>query len=382
MEKLKSFKPVMVDDGVHSLNDLLKGFFDFYATIHSSLQSGSPLTICTQNAKIAQQETELDKLTDFINIQDPFDWSHNLTANVTRGIWERFFVECKGSNEILEYAKPPRKSLTKCWGLILLMTKKVIPVLSPKISISGKELLEKSMLELKLFNEQQSNEMPSSEASIKKSIEFVLFLLKECLMFEQLSCEDMSAKKRKRFKVLNQICDQVDSLGLNCSPKRLKINNSSTEAGNAYICVVDEKLNNNQEDTDGAANVIATYQINVPHNTWQGRRAVKRELKQKDSSLSSLELEKLISQKLIDLNQAKPGKEIAFNIVFYLDQTDETKENSSGLKIKFDLIDERESQLELINFTTLVHFLDVYINNCHEKLFNVWNKISAKLIEN
>ena len=68
--------------------------------------------------------------------------------------------------------------------------------------------------------------------------------------------------------------------------------------------------------------------------------------------------------------------------MFYLDQTDETKENSSGLKIKFDLIDERESQLELINFTTLVHFLDVYINNCHEKLFNVWNKISAKLIEN
>ena len=372
-----------MDDSVHSMNDLLKGFFDFYTTIHSSLQTSSPLTICTQNAKFANQETELDKLTDFINIQDPFDWSHNLTANVTRGTWERFFLECKGSNEILEYGKPPRKSLTKCWGLILLMTKKLIPVLSPKISISGKELLEKSMLELKLFNEQQSTEMPNSEASIKKSIEFVLFLLKECLMFEQLSSEDMGAKKRKRFKVLNQICDQVDSLGLNCSPKRLKINNSSAETGNAYICVVDEKLNNNQEESDAtAANIIATYQINVTQNTWQGRRAAKRELKQKNSSLSSLELEKLISQTLIDLNKTKPGKEIAFNIVFYHEQADETKENTCGLKIKFDLIDESGSQLELINFTTLVHFLDVYINNCHEKLFNVWNKNFANLIEN
>ena len=111
----------------NSINDLLKGFFEFYSNFHFS----SNAIICTRSASIIESndKTDLTKISPYINVQDPFDLSHNLTANVSKSTVERFIIECRGSNELLTYSVMPRKSITKCWGLILLMTKKTLPVL-------------------------------------------------------------------------------------------------------------------------------------------------------------------------------------------------------------------------------------------------------------
>ncbi len=223
------------------------------------------------------------------------------------------------------------------------------------------------------------------QVKVRKSVEFVLFLLKDCLMFERLEGDRMIKQTRKRFRGLNQICDQVDLLGLNASPKRLKTaNNSNVEVNkpsNTYVCVFDESLNNNadkleDEDEEGtgtgekSANALS-FQIHTPANTWQGRRAVKRQLKQKQATqVSELEMEKLTSQNLASLNPATGFKPINFKIDFQANAINDR--DLSHLQVKFGLLDEIESQKDLLEFTTLVHFLDVYINNSREKLYGLW----------
>jgi hypothetical protein len=403
LEKLRSFK--LHDSNqinVNCFNDLLKGFFEFYATFKFGSDSKSNVIISTRSCKliITSDRENLSRITDIINIQDPFDLSHNLTANVSKNTVEKFQNECAGSNELLSYSEQPRRSSTKCWGLMLLMTKKSLPVVAnnTKNLLVSKELVENSLHQLRLSDEKvikdcvESKENGNCEFKVQKAIDFVVFLLRDCLIFEHLEGDRLITRNKKRIRALNQICEQVDSFNLNCSPKRLKIaNNTSIDQNkptNTYVCVFDENLNNNvnnnheefEEDENESgkllsSKVIASYQFSANMNTWQGRRSIKRDLKQKSTSenINEIDLEKMTSQKLASMNTAANMKSINFKIDFLNENLQE--KSSKNLKIKFGLLDDIENQNDLIQFTTLVHFLDVYINNCRDKLYDLWNKV-------
>jgi hypothetical protein len=381
-------------------NNLLKGFFEFYASFEFSSPT-NPHILCTRSAQLLStaEKNDLTKTSAFINVQDPFDLSHNLSGNISKNTVERLIAECKGSNELLAYSSAPRRSLNKGWGLILLMTKKALPVLSPtsaaKSSAVNKDI-EKSLVKLKLFDDtnesKQQQETKTNDFTVRKAIEFVLFLFKDCLLFEQLEGERMITKRKKRLRVLNQICDQVDSLGLNCSPKRLKTANASSDPNKpTFVCVFDENLNNNSktnedeerdEEEDGAK-IVASFQIHARGNTWQGRRAVKRSLKQALPSLNNFELEVLTSRKIMELSSSQGQRGFNFRIRFSVikqennltEKINESSANSyANLQIKFDLLDEVDNQSDLIEFTTLVHFMDVFINNSFENCFTSWTR--------
>jgi hypothetical protein len=400
------------------LDELLRGFFDFYATFQfhphplssppsfaASAASHNAFIISTRKAQVmhSTRDTHLSKLSAYINVQDPFDLSHNLTGNISKNTLQRFIVECKGSSDLMQQQNfmESKKAQTKCWGLMLLMTRKALPIMSASnttnISIVASDLLkscEKSQTDSAVSdNQEQSIE----QLSVRKAIEFVMFILKECLLFEQLNnAEEMVIKKRKRIKALNQICDQVDSLGLSCSPKRLKTNQDPNKLTNTYVCLIDESLNNNgnsgadnvaEEDEEENENVdgkttkrVANYILAIKHNTWQGRRAVKRDIKQHSPQSDDMELEIMTSKKLIESSKDRlPLKPISFRVLFNLKcepadaKTHSSSPYYSNLEIKFDLLDEVRNQNDLINFTTIVHFLDIFINNCHEKFFKLWN---------
>ena len=365
---------------VNNLNDLLKGFFGFY----SNFEFSGEVAICTRSAQVVQNvdKTELSKISQFINIQDPFDLSHNLAANISKNTVERFKTECRASNELLTYSSPPKKSATKCWGLILLMTKKSLPILTTSKTTPASNLVEKSLVKLKISEDE--NELPK-EITVQKAIDFVIFLFKHCLLFEQISEENLFGKKRK-LKSLNQICDRVDLLELNCSPKRLKVNNQ--EQSNTYVCVLNESNNNNSKDNeneDPKHQEVASYEFCIKNNTWQGRRAKKREMQQTIGKMDNIELEKLTSEKLVEIHANQPNldKKINFRVLFTVNEAGlrdtSTSAESSFFQIKFDLLDEVQSQSDLINFSTLVHFLGIYINNSHEKLFNQWIQQNLKI---
>lgn len=361
----------------NNMNDLLKGFFEFYSSFKfSTSDSTTHKIISTRSGQIlsshkneTQKPTDLShlsKITDFINIQDPFDLSHNLTANICSATVEKFILECKASSELLTYSNTPRKSLTKSWGLILLMTKKALPIVptltshSTKISTSNTDSLE-----LKLTDGDNK----------QKEVDFVLFLLKDCLKLEQLTGDKLiSLKRKKPLKVLNQICEQVDSLGLNSSPKRLRVDAKDTNNKTMYVCMGNAEVQDDEESSINNNNekLIDTYQFCAKYNTWQGRRPMKRELKGKVVG-AEIDLEKMTSEKLIEKSQVTPQKPTNFRVQFLSCENLPNK-----LKIKFDLLDDiaaESNQLDLAaNFTTLVHFLDVYINNGQEKLFSQWNQ--------
>lgn len=351
-------------------NDLLKGFFEFYSQFSFEKE-----IFLTRDVKtvLTENKTELSKLSQFINIQDPFDLSHNLTVNIPKSTLERFVLECKGSNELLQYGQEPKRSANKGWGLILLTTKKSLPVFN-----NNKDLVEKSLINLKI---EDPKKMPEN-ISLRKAIDFVMFLLTDCLLFQKMDPTTIKEKPKKRTRILNQICDKVDSLGLNCSPKRLRTGEASSTDGSrptqTYVCVIDESLNNNCEiefESD-EAKTLASYYLSVVRNTWQGRRPVKRDLIKNFSELNDLDLERRTSEKLFENSKDKP---VNFKIQFsyseeFLSETN--GKNLSNLNIKFDLLDgedQRKRQEELINFTSLVHFLDIYINNCQERLYEQWN---------
>lgn len=96
-----------------------------------------------------------------------------------------------------------------------------------------------------------------------------------------------------------------------------------------------------------------------------------------------MDLEVETSKKLAEVNSFELKAPITFRIQFLSDQnthedseavmTSNGKTLLSSIQVKFDLLDEIQNQTDLINFTTMVHFLDVYLNNSQEKLFTEWN---------
>lgn len=377
ISKIKSLFPSQNFSILPNQNDLLKGFFEFYSQVSFEKE-----IFLTRDAKIVSidKKTELTKLSQFINIQDPFDLGHNLTVNIPKSTLERFNLECKGSSELLQYGQEPKRSANKGWGLILLTTKKSLPVFN-----NTKELVEKSFINLKIEDPKKIPE----KISLRKAIDFVMFLLTDCLLFQKLDPNSIKEKPKKRTRILNQICDKVDSLGLNCSPKRLRTGMASQDPNKptqTYVCVIDESLNNNCEvefESD-EANILASYYLSVVKNTWQGRRPAKRDLIKNVSGLNDLEIERKTSEKLFEVPNDEP---INFKIQFSYSEKflNETNGHSlSNLNIKFDLLNgdnQAKRQQELINFTTLVHFLDIYINNCQEKIFEQWNDIYQNTLE-
>jgi hypothetical protein len=396
LNKIKLLTKSSNNTNASCINDLLKGFFEFYSNFNFSSRIIYTRTATTANISIdthSETKTDLSKISEYINVQDPFDLSHNLTANVSKSTVERFIAECKGSSDLLTYSVMPRKpasTLThKCWGLILLMTKKLLPVLSPsssrKITISTVDLVEKSLLKLKPFNNDGDKHFDDDQFTVNKSVEFVLFLVKNCLLFQQLEGDKMIVKKHKRVRSLNQICDKVDSLGLNnSSPKRLRTNfNTSSDPmkpSSTFVCVLDNESNyesNDEAVTTDTTKTISSYQFNALYNTWQGRRAVKRTIQKEriaDSDFDDLMLEKFTSTKIVEKNLNKPvNNSKGFNFaIHFLDSSIINQKACNNLQIKFELLDEMESQSELVDFTTLVHFLGDYLNNGFEKLFSKW----------
>lgn len=351
---------------------LLKGFFEFYSSFNfnSTVLSPGAGAVETTSASLISKASS-------INVQDPFDLSHNLAANVNEKTVERFKSECYQSTSVLKHNTSPRKSANKCWGLSTLLTRKPLEYVPAKSSNNAD-----NSFKLKLI---------SKISDDKREIKFTEHLLKDCLMFDEV-CEqkDISLKtiKRKRAPALNQICAEVDSLGLNCSPKRIKVSTNPEE----YVCVLEsgekvtELYNSDDEGDNVQKKIEACYHVNVNHNTWLGRRNVRRDLqKQITTEISALELEKMISRKILeqmDESQNYKSAPLEFRILF-LSETDESQMESdneaqkSYLRMRFDPLNENKSQSELNNLTTLVHFLDIYINNCFEKYFSAYANVSA-----
>ena len=49
------------------------------------------------------------------------------------------------------------------------------------------------------------------------------------------------------------------------------------------------------------------------------------------------------------------------------------EKQTGNLQVKLDILDEIQSEHELLEFKSLFHFLQTYMNNSYEKLFDLWS---------
>lgn len=363
----------------YSFVELLKGFFEYYSTfnfISTSIINTRRGTIDTY-----EQNKVMNKL-NCINIQDPFDLEHNLSANITDSIVDRFKLECLQACNVLKCCLTPHKSTNtasnapKCWGLSMLFTRKTPEIIAPKETVNSCLI---NGIKIKLANEANAN----------KVVELIVNLLKNSLLFDVTPESDISMAeeylkqdfKRKRAPLLNQICTRVDSMGLNCSPKRLRVSDDPEK----YVYVEepkkledeenDSELSEDEFDDNNDENLfklLTSYKLSIKQNTWQGRRNVRRDLlKQHGNNKNeelSIEFEKEVSLKLINENQNNNHAFDSKLFISLMHETDKMDNNDNAyLNIKFRLIDETKNQLKLMHFTTLIHFLDTYLNNMCQK---------------
>lgn len=323
-----------------SVNDMLKGFFDFYSSFSFHASSEKPRIISLRDGKVVenQEQNGISKISDGINIQDPFDTAHNITANINKKTLEHFIAECLVCTALLVYGKNMGRSKNKCWGLSLLTTKKALIINSPERKIKAKS----------------SNELHSFTLNIAhetKNVNFVLHILRECLLFEEIDLTEVVNRNKKRLKILSEICDQVDSLGIESSKaKRVKTEATGEKTG---ICVESQNFQ---------------FKIN---NSWKGRRMTKRKIMNEESrsveGLNSLQIERLISRSIIDSNKNSIENEfINANISKTLGASGNLKINIESLENCGDTPVESKSML-----TSFVHFLDEYLNNCFKNYLHL-----------
>ena len=391
VEKIRnSFKSSKTEES-NSFNTLLKGFFDFYSNFNFSAN----LVLSPRSGALESSEGSLISKKSVLNVQDPFDLEHNLAANVSDAILERFKTECSQANNILKYCLTPHKPANggtgnaKCWGLSMLFTRKSPDLIAPKEHVNN--CLENGIkIKLNLNN----NNYDRSLIAVKET-EFILHLLNSCLLFnvkkeEEINDENVEVK-RKRIPVLNQICTKVDSMGLNCSPKRLRISDEPEKY--AYM----EEIQNQRDNLDNGSDedefkchettkILSAFNVSLSGNTWLGRRNTRRELlKQKDGVVEDLEFEKKVSVKLAEENSSKLNANcdnISFKLFVYLLNT----YDEYFLNLKFKLVENdsivNTSKIngnaaisqKIMNFTTIVHFLDTYLNNSYQKYFENFKK--------
>jgi DNA polymerase sigma len=331
--------------------DLLRGFFDFYSTFLFNERT----VLSTRTGKLDEiGERELSRV-NCINMQDPFDLSHNLSGNISKRTLDMFKAECSQTSVLLGHCVG-HKSASKCWGLSMLFTRKT-PEFVQKTTNAHQSLIE----------------LKASDENAKAEMAFIVHVLKDCLQFEISNCvtktEDKEAKKRK--VPMLQICNQVDSLGLNGSPKRIRTSDNPEKF--VYAAQLDECNKDLSADNDDQMDPDDAYTVHVNKNTWQGRRNVRRELAKIHDE--SLDLERAISNKLIELNNnnSEKASEFNFHLCFFTSPDPNGKQPSEfTLKIQFDLIDDCKEPDFLMNFDVLVHFLNVYLNNCFQKYFSAF----------
>lgn len=231
----------------------------------------------------------------------------------------------------------------------------------------------------------------------QEAANFALYLFKDCLLFEQLSQEEINLKKRKRAKLMNQICSQVDMLGIETgssnssssrSPsKRAKIGSSTSSPhdvnNNNDSSLLSDEINEDEgekssssfenDSTEGSPKKLAVYTLSARGNTWIGRRSIKRDLKSHhEENTNELDLERQCSLKLVEKNE-QCAKEIDFKCEFVYEAA------ARKVNMKFTLIhdDRFSTQSDLVDFDTLVHFLHVFVNTSMEKdgggAFSQWS---------
>ena len=357
-----------------SFNNLLKGFFDFY----SNLDFTTNIVLNTRLGLIESAENSLISKKGCINIQDPFDLEHNLASNVNETILERFKSECSQANNILKYCLTPHKQSAnegvnkKCWGLTMLFTRKTPELMAPKEHVNN--CIENGIkIKLNLNNNNYDKNIIGT-----RETEFILYLLNSCLLFnvkKEINNENIEIKRKRIPPVLNQICSKVDSMGLNScgSPKRLKVGEDGDYV--SFSSVEDiQNLNDDDEfKCHETSKVLAVFNVSIPSNgnTWLGRRNARRDLLKQKVEEESLEFEKKVSVKLAQENSLKNdfGENIDFKLFVYL-------LDDNILNLKFNLIENDVIQStnkinpkKLMNFTTLIHFLDHYLNTFYQKHF-------------
>jgi hypothetical protein len=381
IEKISAkFQPEQ-NENLNSFNNLLKGFFDFYSTFNFT----PSLVLNTRTGTVESSEISLVSKKGVINIQDPFDLDHNLAGNISESVLERFKIECAQANNVLKYCLTPHKpananGIAKCWGLSMLFTRKTPDLIAPKEHVSN--CLENGIrIKLNLNNNNYEKNVIAAEET-----EFVMYLLNSCLLFDvkkDIVSDENVEVKRKRIPVLSQICTKVDSLGLNGSPKRLRV----SDEPEGYVCCVLEKEESDEDDEDEfkcheSSKLLSVYDCAVKENTWQGRRNAKRDLLKMKEVVESLDFEREVSLRVSEENRLKVNvskDEIDFKIFVYLvNNFDEYK-----LKLKFSLNNNNNndnddgkisSSEKFMNFTTLVHFLDTFLNNSYQKYFDSFKK--------
>ena len=89
----------------------------------------------------------------------------------------------------------------------------------------------------------------------------------------------------------------------------------------------------------------------------------------------SLDFEKTVSIKLAEENRSKAtvcNDEIDFKILIHL----LNNYDDYFLNLKFSLVGDEKNKnpQKILNFTTLIHFLDTYLNNSYQKYFDTFRK--------
>lgn len=330
------------------LTILLKGFFEFYASFAFDV-----CVLSVRKGGIENITSTLISKCSHINLQDPFDLAHNLSVNISEKTLGKFKSECSKSFELLKHCLTPKKNSNKCWGLSILLTKKTL-----ELSCNNKNatLNDTSSLMAKI-------KLQSPLSSDLKEVKFIANLLKNGLLFDSLSENDSTPSKikRKRAPVLNQICDKVDVMGINnSSPKRLRVDNEKFLPILNTENIENEDISNQQQ--------YQSYLAKVTKNTWLGRRNIKRELQKQKTDTDFFTFERMVSERVLLNHDEK--LDFTFNMAFLIN-THQENEQENCLRIKFDLLGESYSHQDLLNFSTLVHFLDVYLNNSIDKLNSV-----------
>lgn len=206
-----------------------------------------------------------------------------------------------------------------------------------------------------------------TKESAQQMADFALFLFKDVLLFEQLNQEQITSRKRKRAKLLNQICTQVDQMGIEGSrspSKRLKMTSTSSPHDENNNESVSSEMEDDESFENETSTSLGSFTLSARRNTWIGRRGVKRDLK--NECANELELEKMCSLKLAEKND-QCSKEIDFRVEFMVE------EGKEKLNLRFHILDDLPSFSELADFDTLVHFLHGFVNSSLDKVFDQWS---------
>nr|CAB3267382.1 speckle targeted PIP5K1A-regulated poly(A) polymerase-like [Phallusia mammillata] len=361
-----------------SLGDLLADFFQFYSKVEFSKAVLNARSACYQTAQTEKEENPTGRKFKYgsLNVQDPFEVSHNVTGNVTERHMQNFYRQMHNAALVVKMRKYQHRAMhVSCWGILALFIDHHKKQGDSEASVPNPAKSNAYAFDVKL--KPDASEM--HQGDLPKAGGYLVNIL--CDVFA-MDCQVVDAEIITNAPMTEsaQVAVAMETFPIKAKEELHKhevaTKKRPADSEDCTFCKRAKVALDRSDATTHPINLPCQLKCVAKQRLWQGRRKARRRLVQKGKA-DFLDLERKVSQLLLSdlVNDSTHGGSMQQQLNTSCSSTDscgpplfsfttDVKQlNETALRLLFRCTSD-DGHSDYVNF---VHHLEMFLPNLLKK---------------